>query len=434
MKYSNLVFEGGGVKGIAYVGVLEAITKIPLKNNGEPIDLIKDIKRVAGTSAGAITALLVSLNYSVEEIKKELSEIDFNKFADKPTLRDQLINLPDRLCKGEHYIYEGSEILSWVHSVIEKKLRKPTVTFKELKDLGYKELYIIGTNITKRAVEIFSPEHTPDMPVDIAVRASMAIPFVFKGIRFSINNKVYDPNGKDLYVDGGIISNYPIEIFDNKKYIIDKEYLKLTEYGSIPNLSTPSRYECFALTTVHDLQEPIGLYRFINAETLGFKVDSKDEIDRYSIKIQADINKEEIEDNLRQKIVSLFGSLLWAHAESVAIISSLASIYNNSENIIRGKTESLRTVYIDSKEIPTTDFSLTEKDKKALIDSGYSAWAIFKETYLYAVAEWKKHKNNKELLFQSSTPPFPSTHTSNSNNSPEDKPTRSDSRPFSPVP
>ena len=44
MKCYNLVFEGGGVKGIAYVGVLEALTTIPLKSYGEPINLIQDIK------------------------------------------------------------------------------------------------------------------------------------------------------------------------------------------------------------------------------------------------------------------------------------------------------------------------------------------------------------------------------------------------------
>ncbi len=383
MKYSNLVFEGGGVKGIAYVGVLEAITTIPLKRHEEPINLKQDIKRVAGTSAGAITALLVSLNYNVDEIKKELSEVDFNKFADKPTWKEWLISLPYRY-RGEHYIYEGTEFLSWIHKVIEKKLGKATITFKELKEYGCKELYIIGTNLTKRKIEIFSSEHTPNMPIDIAVRASMAIPFIFKGVRFSIDNKAYDPNGKDIYVDGGVISNYPIEIFDNKKYIIDKEYSDVVNRDLEHSLPTPPRYlTCLRTTTISALPEPIGLYRFINAETLGFKVDSKDEIDRYSKKIEEEI-KEEVEDDVRQKINSL-----WNYTES------LASLFYNSQDIIRGKTENLRTVYIDSQGISTTKFSLTKEDKNALIDSGHNAWALFRDNYSSAVDEWKK--DNKEL-------------------------------------
>ena len=43
--FRNLVFEGGGVKGIAYVGALEVL---------DQEGILKDIKRVAGTSAGAM--------------------------------------------------------------------------------------------------------------------------------------------------------------------------------------------------------------------------------------------------------------------------------------------------------------------------------------------------------------------------------------------
>ena len=41
--FKNLVFEGGGVKGIAYVGAMEVLDKEGILNN---------IERVAGTSAG----------------------------------------------------------------------------------------------------------------------------------------------------------------------------------------------------------------------------------------------------------------------------------------------------------------------------------------------------------------------------------------------
>ena len=56
--FRNLVFEGGGVKGIAYVGALEVL---------DQEGILKDIKRVAGTSAGAMVAVLVGLGYSAAE-------------------------------------------------------------------------------------------------------------------------------------------------------------------------------------------------------------------------------------------------------------------------------------------------------------------------------------------------------------------------------
>ena len=58
---TNLVFEGGGVKGIAYAGALEAL---------EEANLLAQITAVAGTSAGAITSCLLALRYSAAEIKK----------------------------------------------------------------------------------------------------------------------------------------------------------------------------------------------------------------------------------------------------------------------------------------------------------------------------------------------------------------------------
>ena len=72
-KFKNLVFEGGGVKGIAYVGALEVLEKEQILGN---------IKRVAGTSAGAMVAVLIGLGYSAEELKDILWKINFRNFLD----------------------------------------------------------------------------------------------------------------------------------------------------------------------------------------------------------------------------------------------------------------------------------------------------------------------------------------------------------------
>ena len=58
--FKNLVFEGGGVKGIAYVGAMEILEKR---------GILQNIERVGGTSAGAINAVLLALNYSNIESK-----------------------------------------------------------------------------------------------------------------------------------------------------------------------------------------------------------------------------------------------------------------------------------------------------------------------------------------------------------------------------
>lgn len=45
--YKNLVLEGGGIRGLAYPGALQVL---------EGKGVLKNINRVAGTSAGAIIA------------------------------------------------------------------------------------------------------------------------------------------------------------------------------------------------------------------------------------------------------------------------------------------------------------------------------------------------------------------------------------------
>ena len=67
--FRNLVFEGGGVKGIAYVGAMQF-----LKKKG----VLKNIQRVGGTSAGAINATLFALGFTNTETKKILKNLNFN--------------------------------------------------------------------------------------------------------------------------------------------------------------------------------------------------------------------------------------------------------------------------------------------------------------------------------------------------------------------
>jgi NTE family protein len=53
-SYKNLALEGGGVRGLAYAGALEVL---------EQKDILRNVERVAGSSAGAIAGLMISLGY-----------------------------------------------------------------------------------------------------------------------------------------------------------------------------------------------------------------------------------------------------------------------------------------------------------------------------------------------------------------------------------
>jgi len=102
----NLVFEGGGVKGLAYLGVLKTMASF---TDPSPLDL-SQIQRVAGASAGALTSLLISLNLPVTSRNQTLPSIEEHLNVDfvalvgeDPTLRNKMLRIRD-------YLYEGSSI------------------------------------------------------------------------------------------------------------------------------------------------------------------------------------------------------------------------------------------------------------------------------------------------------------------------------------
>jgi NTE family protein len=69
----NLVFEGAGLRGIAYCGAIHEL---------ESRKVIEGIEKVGGTSAGAVTALCISLGYTSDEIARLLYSTNFKKFND----------------------------------------------------------------------------------------------------------------------------------------------------------------------------------------------------------------------------------------------------------------------------------------------------------------------------------------------------------------
>ena len=117
--FRNLVFEGGGVKGIAYIGAIQV-----LQEKG----ILSDIQRVGGTSAGAINATLFALGFTIAEQRSILKKLDFNNFMDDSwgVIRDT-----DRLINKFGW-YKGDFFHEWIARLINKKLGNPNATFRDL--------------------------------------------------------------------------------------------------------------------------------------------------------------------------------------------------------------------------------------------------------------------------------------------------------------
>lgn len=202
----NLVFEGAGVRGIAYCGAIQEM---------ESKKLMDSIERVGGTSSGAIVALMISLGYSGKEIENIISHTNFKKFNDGNFF---FIGGIHRMKKYYGW-YKGKKIEKWLEKIIKEKTGNENITFQELHQRGFKDLYITGTSLNKQKTVIFFYQTYPKMRIKDAVRISISIPLYFEPIYIdtagTILNRPTHKQGLDMMMDGGLLENFPIHIFDN---------------------------------------------------------------------------------------------------------------------------------------------------------------------------------------------------------------------------
>ncbi|HEY3405137.1 MAG TPA: patatin-like phospholipase family protein [Ohtaekwangia sp.] len=246
----KLVLEGAGIRGIAYVGAIKQL---------EEQDLLKGIEKVGGTSAGAIAALTIALGYSSGEIEDIIYKTKLQKFNDGRFIFFGGISRMNR----NYGWYRGDAFISWLEKVIANKTNHPDITFRELHERKFKDLYVTGTSLNKQKLIVFSYETYPDMKVKDAVRISMSIPLYFEAVFIDASGKVLDKKSAtgdfDIMVDGGLTGNFPIHIFDSLT-VIDNRQVRIPDLTTIGiRVDTP---EQIGYDSLHKGLAPIPIDRF----------------------------------------------------------------------------------------------------------------------------------------------------------------------------
>jgi NTE family protein len=314
--FKNLVFEGAGTVGTAYAGAIQVLYKHAI---------IENITRVAGASSGSIAALFLGLNYSADEVVENLLKVDFEKFLEKPPFIDKI---PFFL---EYYgRYRGDTLYEWAQTNVAAKTGSKTSTFADIQKMkqekGFKDMYIVGSNLSTGFGEIFSHETTPDMPVADALRISMSYPLLFAAVRAK--------NG-DVYVDGGLLNNYPVTMFDKPKYLHNSSHCCEID-----------RYNSHNLKIHLDNKEKL----VCNRETLGFRIGSEQEI--------GILNHHD--NPPHHKIDGIF-SYLERFAKSVITLQYTTYLHSDDYK---------RTVYIKDLGVEHENFNISDQQKKKLAESG----------------------------------------------------------------
>jgi NTE family protein len=208
---ADLVLEGGGVKGIALVGALAVLEERGYR-----------FSRIAGTSAGAIVGALTAARMPTARMTKIMQTLDYRRFQDAQGLArlgraGQVAALV--LTNG---IYGGDYLRGWLAEQLEDA---GVVTFRDLRgddpdtslapERDYR-LVVMASDVTQGALRRLPWDYgrygrvADEVAVVDAVRASMSIPFFYRPVKLEDRR-----SGRTCWlVDGGMLSNFPVEVFD----------------------------------------------------------------------------------------------------------------------------------------------------------------------------------------------------------------------------
>jgi NTE family protein len=214
--YADLVLEGGGVKGIGHAGAISVLAGAGYS-----------FPRVAGTSAGAIVGSLVAAMQAYGEPLDRLVDvvrsIDYAQFRDPGLLG----RIAGPVGDGINFLlddglYQGDYLREWVRGALGElgvstfgDLALPADPEGDLPEGHRYRLLVTASDLSRRRLALFPWDYRdygldPDeQPVADAVRASASIPYFFEPVRLRTGG-----GEKVTLVDGGLLSNYPIGVFD----------------------------------------------------------------------------------------------------------------------------------------------------------------------------------------------------------------------------
>ncbi|ART68286.1 phospholipase [Mycobacterium dioxanotrophicus] len=235
---ADLVLSGGGVKGIGLVGAAVA-----LKDAGY------ELQRISGTSAGSLVGAVVAAaaqgdQLTSEQLRELALDVPYRKFRDSGPIERIPILGPAWGLLRETGIYRGDFAHAWMRTEL-KNLGVSTfgdmaIDDDQLPPERRYRLVVTTADLTSGQLvrlpwdyrRLYGLDPDEQLVAD-AVRASMAIPFLFQPVTLEgVGGEQY------TLVDGGVLSNFPIDSFDRA----DGKVPRWPTFGAtvIPYLPAPT--------------------------------------------------------------------------------------------------------------------------------------------------------------------------------------------------
>ena len=228
------VFQGGGCKGFAYIGAYEEAYARGVSFSG-----------LVGASAGSVIAALIAAGATPSDLRDIIANLNVRSFLSKPITLQNYI--PPKLpwfvkCVRNKYVkkglpfieflgvYNSAEIKKWLETKLLAllELERGPVTFSQLKT----PLYVVSTDLRLNKPRVWNYFDDGEMDVCEAVQASCNIPFFFQPI-------------DERFVDGGLLSNLPAYVFENKSENLFNKILAFRFEGATNNASIVTNLETY---------------------------------------------------------------------------------------------------------------------------------------------------------------------------------------------
>lgn len=206
-KINTLIISGGGSKMVTAIGAISVL---------EQKDILKNIVKYAGSSAGSIICVLLNIGLTPDEIEKTV-------FSQSSHLvKDSFYKIPFNLLFN-YGLFNGSKMVKYIETLFVEKGFDSNITFAQLNEKTGKTLVLTGTSLNEMDTFYFNHHTMPDMKVIDALRISISIPLYFTSVEQKIQDKIH------VFVDGGLLNNFPMYYFkivdDTGKYILTSKDL-----------------------------------------------------------------------------------------------------------------------------------------------------------------------------------------------------------------
>lgn len=191
-KYKHLVFSGGGIRGVSYLGAIKAF---------ELHDCLSEVETYIGSSIGALFASLLYIGYTSDEMKDIIFSTDLNSLRSREPLK----------LHTSFGIDSGKNLVNYIKNIIKKKVDNEDITFGQLRELiKDKKLTITGTCLNTFSTLYFNYEQTPNTRLVDAIRMSISVPIVFTAVKY-----------KGLvHTDGGYLDNFPLHLVKDEEHVL----------------------------------------------------------------------------------------------------------------------------------------------------------------------------------------------------------------------